>query len=168
MTTKSQSHFRSIHSRAQYFIKRLPMSDDMIVIVLKGHLIIEEILDEILKSHCHNYQSMRDANLTFYQKAHVANSLMSAFNDIAFQSIILLNKLRNDLAHNFDSQKKDKIIELFINESKSIFGELYGENNTILGQLRNSICNAINLLSMAGDLSLIWKLGENLGSDLES
>jgi len=82
MITKSESNTDSIHSdRTRYFMKYLPMTDDIIVIVLKGHLIIEEILNEILKSHCHDYSSIRDANLTFYQKVHVAKALMSGFNE---------------------------------------------------------------------------------------
>lgn len=143
--------------RAKYLMKHLPMTDDIIVIVLKGHLIIEEILNEILKSHCHNYSSICEANLTFYQKAHVAKALISGFDEISFPAIFLLNRLRNDLAHNLDSEKRDLLIEQFIKNSKSIFGELHNENSTLPGQLRNSICHAINLLSMVGDLSLIWK-----------
>jgi len=106
MTTKFQSNIDSILDRTEYFMKYLPMTDDIIVIVLKGHLIIEEILNEILKSHCHDYSSIGDANLTFYQKVHVAKALMSAgFNEISFPAILLLNRLRNDLAHNLDSKK---------------------------------------------------------------
>jgi len=158
MTTESQSNTDSIHSdRAKYLMRYLPMTDDMIVIVLKGHLIIEEIFNEIIKSHCHDYASIRNANLTFYQKVHVVKALMSGFSEMAFPAILLLNRLRNDLAHNLDSNKKDKLINLFINESKSIFGELHNENSTVPGQLRNSICHAINSLGIVGDLSLIWK-----------
>ncbi len=156
--TEPKTNTDATHSdRVKYFMKYLPQTDDVIVIVLKGHLIVEEILNEILKSHCQNYASIYEANLSFYQKAHVAKALLSGFDEFVFPAIFLLNRLRNDLAHNLDSRKRDSLIESFIKESKSIFGELHNENITLPGKLRNSICHAISSLSMVGDLSLIWK-----------
>ena len=82
---------------------------------------------------------------------------MHGFDEICFPAIFLLNRLRNDLAHNLDSKKRDTLVESFINESKSLFGELHNDNSTMPGRLRNAICRAINSLCVAADLSLIWK-----------
>jgi hypothetical protein len=77
-------------------------------------------------------------------------------SDICFPAIFLLNKLRNDLAHNLDSKKRDSLIESFINTSQSLFGEFHNDNSTLAGKLRNAICHAIITLTVAADLSLIW------------
>lgn len=148
----------SQHSlKTKYFIGLLPDTDDVTTIVLKGHLIIEEILNDILESHCDNYDSMVKAHLSFYQKACVVKALVSTVGRVYFESIFLLNRLRNDLAHKLDSKKREALIESFIDESKTLFGESYNETSTLSGKLRNSICAAISSLSLSGDLSLIWK-----------
>jgi hypothetical protein len=53
MTTDQEPEpdFDPVHSaKWKYFIELLPTTNDVTVIVLKGHLVIEEILNEIIKS----------------------------------------------------------------------------------------------------------------------
>lgn len=139
------------------YIEMVPESSDLTIIVLKGHLVIEELLCNVLRSHCENHDALLEARLTFYQKACVAKSLMSSVGTVYFPSIFFINRLRNDLAHNLESSKRDKLIENFVSESKSLFGESYNETETIEGRLRNAVCHTINSLGLSEELSLIWQ-----------
>ena len=138
------------------FIDLVPESSDISIIILKGHLVVEEMLNEILKSHCVDYKALLEENLTFHQKACVAKSFMSSVGIVYFPSIFFLNRLRNDLAHNIDSTKRNHLIASFIHNSRSLFGEKYNETETLEGKLRNAVCHAINGLGISEGLSLIW------------
>lgn len=139
------------------YIEMVPESSDLTIIVLKGHLVIEELLCNIIRSHCEDYDAVVEARLTFYQKACIAKGLMSSVSTVCFPSVFFINTLRNDLAHNLESSKRDHLIEKYVSESKSLFGESYNETETIEGRLRNAVCHTINSLGLSEELSLIWQ-----------
>ncbi|MBI3810187.1 MAG: hypothetical protein HY284_06985 [Nitrospirae bacterium] len=79
----------------------LPKSDDVSLVVLKGHLIIEEMLYAVAQEHCANPESLVKAKLTFAQLLHVVRALVKLpIGGDCWEAINLLNGIRNSLIHN--------------------------------------------------------------------
>ncbi len=108
------------------FKKYFPDSDDLLAIVLRGHLLVEEFLDR-LNRHCFHFSEYYDqANLRFSKKLLIARAqvLVPHLNpDAFFDGIMKLNELRNNIAHNLDSMKLKKKLTEFLNAIESDFPE---------------------------------------------
>jgi hypothetical protein len=89
--------------------------DETVVVVLKGHLLIEEALDAIISGFVFHPEFVQAANLRFGQKLSMARALSldehkNDMWDIAFS----LNSLRNELAHSLQSSKRAAKIKTVI------------------------------------------------------
>jgi hypothetical protein len=84
-------------------MKHLSQQGDLSLIVLKGHLIVEELLFTVVTSAVRYPEALTSANLSFYQLASVAKAFFYE-DSVApiWDAIFELNKLRNALAHNLD------------------------------------------------------------------
>ena len=92
-------------------IKRLlPRSHDPTLVLLKGHLLVEEQLFACIAAHCRDATKLEDARLTFAQKLRLAQALCGGLS--VAHSLEKLNALRNRMAHrvevpDFDSRLDD-------------------------------------------------------------
>ena len=85
------------------------------LVVIKGHLLIEESLNFIIENFVHHHDFMNKANLSFYQKLNIARSMsLSEQNNSVWLLIEKLNTLRNDFAHRLNSEKREEKIKLII------------------------------------------------------
>lgn len=93
--------------------KHMPKTGDLTLIVLKGHLLVEEQLVDLAKRTFPNPQFLPE--LTFYKLAHIVRATIPQRSDDSFWNVILmLNKLRNTLAHKLESDKHQATLrELF-------------------------------------------------------
>jgi len=88
-------------------------AEDMVAVTLKGHLLAEEFLDNINR-HCFHFPEYYDqADLTFGRKLLIAQAQVLAPDSSIFERIKKLNVLRNDLAHNLQSEKLSQKMNLF-------------------------------------------------------
>ncbi len=129
------------------FKKHFPDSDDLLAIVLRGHLLVEEFLDR-LNRHCFHFSEYYDqANLRFSKKLLIARAqvLVPHSNpDAFFNGIMKLNELRNNLAHNLDSMKlKNKLTEFLdameSTYSKEVITDHNPKNKTIEVRVRFAV-----------------------------
>lgn len=92
-------------------MKHLPQQGDLSLIVLKGHLLIEEILFAIVESSVKYPDAIRSANLRYYTLASIAKAL--SYEDRAapiWDAVFVLNALRNTFAHNLEPRDlEDKL-----------------------------------------------------------
>jgi hypothetical protein len=93
MMQKMQEHFGQV--------------DETVLVVLKGHLLIEESLDAIISAFVFHPEFVQAARLRFGQKLSLARAMSldehkNGMWDIAFN----LNSLRNELAHSLHSPKR--------------------------------------------------------------
>jgi len=93
---------------------------DETLIVLKGHLLLEDILREFCAAQVKNKDALEQAKLSFMQILH----LTKAFHELKIQDWILgglnnVNTLRNMLAHNLEPERYIKKREEFINHIRS-------------------------------------------------
>lgn len=88
--------------RRQTFLKLIGQleEDRPAVMLLKGHLVLEEKLAAIIGKFVFHGEVLENARLTFAQKMSVARSLsLDEHNNTVWGLIEKLNKLRNILAH---------------------------------------------------------------------
>lgn len=94
----------------------LPRSGDVALVVLKGHLLVEEVLEEIIKSNCyHPDKIIRDGTeLGFFLKVRIAAALCPFDMHEMWAAAEALNSLRNCLSHRLEPEKKEARILAFI------------------------------------------------------
>lgn len=86
--------------------EHMPDTTDLSLIVLKGHLLVEEMLLELARLLLPHACFLDEARLTFHQLARVVRSAEPLKSDDKCWDLILaLNSLRNELAHNLGSPK---------------------------------------------------------------
>lgn len=93
-------------------LQKLPYKAGTDLVILKGHLIIEEILQGIIDRKLENPEGFDEAGLTFYQRVCLASALykLDPLYSFMWSAVKKLNKIRNDLAHQLESKGiQDKI-----------------------------------------------------------
>lgn len=55
--------------------KQIPRIDDVTLVVIKGHLVIERCLFEILQINMHNHKYLEDAKLSFAQLLNLVKAI---------------------------------------------------------------------------------------------
>jgi|SRR5258708_606039 len=94
------------------FRGHLRQVDEVAQVVLKGHLIIESVLENIITLGLYYPQYLQDARLSFYQKVHIAKALCLRKNTVATWKLILaVNELRNAIAHSLSGEKRTTKME---------------------------------------------------------
>jgi hypothetical protein len=136
------------------FMELLPDTEDLTLITLKGHLIVEEILYFIVLKHCTFPKYLDEARLSFAQLTNLAKAMINIpLHECAFPAISKLNKLRNNLAHNIESEKAEALAKEFISLCKTT----NADGKTIPQQVKSSICYILGSLSAIGTVSEIMK-----------
>jgi len=111
-------------------------SDELIL--LKSHLLIEEMLDSYI---CFNFgpKISKKLNLNFYRKVLLVCGLINIDEDSALISqIFLINKIRNNLAHNLDLDIKIDLIGLIKNSHGGLLPKTINRQSTYLNSLKRS------------------------------
>lgn len=87
-----------------------PKDGDLVFTLIKGHLIIESLLSSVIKHRCIFEEHLSEARLTFKQKICVARSMVAVPTpEHLWATIEHVNKLRNHIAHNLESQNSETL-----------------------------------------------------------
>lgn len=102
---------KEFQSKIESIQKLFSEIDRESVVILKGHLMIEESLDNIICNFVHHKNPIHKARLNFIQKIYIAKSMSVSDSDHSMWLLIeKINTLRNDFSHNLTSEKRqDKI-----------------------------------------------------------
>lgn len=87
------------------FMTHMPDNSDLDLIILKGHLLIEEQLRAIVKERIrgHDALELNNNNWSFYHVSHLAEALCHQEEEaVLWKCIAKLNRIRNDMAHNLE------------------------------------------------------------------
>jgi len=86
------------------------------LLVLKGHLLVEKFLTSLIESYCWKPEFLSDAKLSFFNKAKLARCFVMhpMPDDSIWVNTETLNKLRNELVHNWKTDKKEALIRSFL------------------------------------------------------
>lgn len=96
------------------FFKFLPQDDDLTLLVLKGHLLIEEGLWSLLEKRARDRRVIAKLDLGFYPLCLITKALFYSDNDWFWNAMMVLNTMRNDLAHNLEPNRIDENCDKFI------------------------------------------------------
>lgn len=84
-------------------VKHLPQQYDLTLIVLKGHLLIEQQMMDIVRKRTPADEAAKINTLRFFPLTRVVRALAGPeVPDVTWQGIDLLNKIRNSLAHKLE------------------------------------------------------------------
>lgn len=108
-------------ARFKRFDAHLPSSDDPTLIVLKGHLLAEEILENLIKAKCKHPEALDHVEIGFFLKAKLAHALIGNTHEnglilpeSVWEMLGALNSLRNELAHSLEPKNwKQKFKNFF-------------------------------------------------------
>ena len=93
----------------------LPKTNDLTILTLKGHLLVEEVLDEIVHAYCLQPSHLDGVDIRFQVKARLARALIGDILPKSMWAMVdALNSIRNDLAHRLESQKLRAKIAAFV------------------------------------------------------
>lgn len=105
------------------FQKYLPIGGEMTLMILKGHLLIEEQIALLIENRIPKPHALKEARLTALQKICLAEALVEEIsldcNDKCndqwlWPAIKKLNELRNDIAHHLSKSGIDERIADFV------------------------------------------------------
>jgi hypothetical protein len=141
--------FEARYKRLQ---KHLPAQSDPTLVILKGHLLSEEILDSLIRQFCNDHEAFNSVEIAFYVKIQIAKALIG--KEMAGYSVPQeiwkiyesLNSLRNELAHSLESEKLNSKIQRFLavahpEKNQSI------EATVIAKSLNDAMVHALGYLS---------------------
>lgn len=113
------------------YLEHLPSTTDETLLVLRGHLLVEELITEVVETYLPNPKYLEDARLTFAQKVNIARAMCwTKHNSDIWPLVAAMNQLRNELAHSLDApravEKRSKVIQSFLSsiEDKKFRSEI--------------------------------------------
>lgn len=132
--------------------------DDVAQIVLKGHLVMEELMNEALSTFLLHEEFLEPARLQFYQKLNLCRGISTSEHQNNMWNLIgAVNTLRNQLSHSLDSDLRSKRIESLASTYAQEFPELLSEK--IEGMSRES---AICMMAISGCLGFLHSFLEEI------
>lgn len=94
------------------FTDELQYVDDVAQIVLKGHLVMEEVMTTSIATFLLHSEYVEACRLQFHQKLHLSRAMSTSDQNNEMWSLIAsINSLRNHLSHSLDPAERSKRIE---------------------------------------------------------
>ena len=97
----------------------LPIEGDLTLMILRGHLLIEEQVNFLIDNRVAKCGALKEADLTSFQKICLAEAIIEEFSPDGedawlWPAVKKLNKLRNDIAHNLTKPGIDERVADFV------------------------------------------------------
>jgi hypothetical protein len=105
--------------------------EDLTLLVLKGHLLVEESLNSLIALGSEEPHHLEKERIPFLLKAKIAQALWGKrFYRPIWLLVVTLNTIRNDMAHHLESRKlRDHVLD-FIAKRKKHFSVLIDQNKS--------------------------------------
>ena len=126
--------------------KHLPKSNDLTLIILKGHLIVEQELNDILDLDlCDSKQLL---NFTFSNRLAVVKSVLGMSDDLKplYSYIENLNSLRNQLVHNLEPHDLENKVKVFVRNIEKYYNVNQPTNEVLAERLKDAIISLCSLI----------------------
>lgn len=123
-------------------VKQLQGINNLELIILKSHLLIEYLLNKFIETHSNSEEfQIKDTNFQFYQKLKICElfGIFTSKDDDILLQIILLNKIRNQVAHTLEIDKK--LLQNFLKFNKELKAKYSdpNSNKAIISMIKNII-----------------------------
>lgn len=123
------------------FLTLLPHGKDMVLVVLKGHLLIEEQLRNVVDEHVNHPKALASAQFSCSQIICLVEAFCADRTaPWLWMSLRNLNSLRNDIAHRIEPKRFQERIADFIStigQNSMFSGAGFGESDE---QTRFELC----------------------------
>jgi len=94
------------------FTDEIRYVDDIAQVVLKGHLVMEDLMTEAIQTFLFHGDMIEDAQFRFAQKIALCRGISTSEQSNGMWTLIAkINSLRNALSHSLDLQRRAKAIE---------------------------------------------------------
>jgi|TARA_B100000700_G_scaffold8263_1_gene8657 hypothetical protein len=158
--------------RWERYKELLPETEDVELVVLKGHLIVEEMLYAIAEEHCSDVKAFREARLTFAQLLNVTRAMVKLpVLETCAPIIKKLNTLRNQLMHNLEPGGLDeRIYELqeLCRVEPDLYPEGYEEPTKPAEVVKGCVCFIAGTLGVAGVVTAFLERNMDLRADSDA
>lgn len=109
------------------FTEEMGTVDEMVHVLLKGHLLLEEALVRIIDQFVFHREHMPEARLNFAQKVHLSRALCLRKNNFGEWNLIgAINALRNVVAHRLNSPERERrftrVKDIYLREAEAMTG----------------------------------------------
>lgn len=149
-------------------IEHLPGADDPILIVLKAHLLIEELLNRLVTNRLYQPDHFDSANITsFYVLQRIARSCPPEKLDVdeMWNAIGELNRVRNSLVHDLEPEDVDGEIQRMLDTwPPDAFETEISDDRNQTGQLRSCLAHlygaVANVVTLVEAEDLDWETAE--------
>lgn len=138
----------------------LPRGHDPTLVLLKGHLLIEEQLIAYIATYCRKPKLLEDVRLTFAQKLRLARSLSGDLTD-QFCPLDKLNAIRNRMAHHAEISDLNSRLDDYL---KTWAGDGFVPPKTMQERtrlLRSSLISQIAMIAGMSEGTRLVKAGKN-------
>ena len=110
------SHAEPREDAYQRFRRLMPKTQDLTLIVLKGHLLLEEQLQHFLDDLSRKPQALSDARLTFFQRWRLMQAITGhSHSDNIVRFVDGASRLRNRLAHHAEVLELEQAVDGLLN-----------------------------------------------------
>jgi len=120
----------------KYFRAKSLLDADDLTVVVRAHLLIEILIEILLKKELLKSDILADKDFTFYMKLMIADS-MGLIPSKLLPAIKKLNNIRNEFVHNINTSLQNldirELTELLdVKDSSRKINEQYKNNNKLL------------------------------------
>lgn len=100
------------------FNRLMPKTDDLTLVVLKSHLLIEEQFNELIDWLFVNPKAMRARGLRFFDRINIVRACFAPTDRAqgCFDLVERLNTIRNKIAHHVEHPDVERLIDEFIRD----------------------------------------------------
>jgi hypothetical protein len=127
-------------SKLERLAQHLLPGEDLTLAVLKGHLLIEEMLEKVVAAHCGNPGLLQESQVNFATKLLFARALTGAEElSVVWDGCKRLNSLRNALVHKLEHPDTQKRLVSFLSIFNAPDIEWEQTNNQLLDFRRKVI-----------------------------
>jgi hypothetical protein len=133
--------------------------DEVAILTLKGHLLIEEQLNAILSKFVVHPDLLDHARLRFVQKVELARSCSLGERDNTMWDLVLaINVVRNELAHSLHSDKRELKLARLRDKYVDQVGELRDlERESDVAMLAGALATCVGFLSGFNDEAIRFR-----------
>ncbi|WP_116645353.1 hypothetical protein [Salinivibrio sp. HTSP] len=132
------------------FSEEVKYVDDSAQIILKGHLVIEDLMTQALEAYVLHTEFVGNARLQFNQKLELCKSIsLTDYNNVMWNLIKKINVLRNALSHSLDPERRTKAVESL----KSIYDQEFEPKTRVIDGMGEEC--ALCLASVMGALGYL-------------
>jgi hypothetical protein len=113
------TQFKDEHeATAAAYLQALKGQQDLLGLILKGHLVVEDMLRRALALHCVEADHLKGTRFKFGQLVSLLRALQKIpVPDDVWEAAIALNRLRNEAAHSLTETKLAELVTIFISST---------------------------------------------------